>query len=154
MHFNPRELGTAADISEADRGHVLASDTPYSNLRAVTDLIRGSSRFIRWYEQHMGAKTLELLHGEVNGQSVSESHLLSGPANITEKTKGSPRKHTEGVMAISRTIRIPSFLGAVTLHHLPTAPVADAAVSRRAMTRIDRGPTGGRSPVPHRPMAG
>lgn len=87
--YNPNELTNPGDelARELRTGHVVAPDTPYSNLRAIQKMIRASNDYIRWYEPHFDRKVLEVLHDEVEGDLVARIYLLSGPANITDKLK-------------------------------------------------------------------
>jgi hypothetical protein len=87
--YNPDEIVPPEDDAERERGrgHVIAPDTGYGNLLAMRELIRSSRTFIRWYEQHMPRKVLEVLYREVDGEAVSEIRLLSGPANIDSDAK-------------------------------------------------------------------
>jgi hypothetical protein len=87
--YNPDELLPAED--EADRsgrqGHLVSRETPYGNLFALRKHIRAGRGTLRWYEQHMGAKVLEVLYPEVDGTLIDEIRLLSGPANVTEAAR-------------------------------------------------------------------
>jgi hypothetical protein len=87
--YNPSELVTPAEDAERERSksHVLSPDTPFGNLLALRELIRAARGSIRWYEQHMPPKVLEILHREVDGSNVSELRLLSGPDNVTADAK-------------------------------------------------------------------
>lgn len=87
--YNPDELVPPDEDAEREkgRGHVIAPDTTFGNLLALRELIRSARGFIRWYEQHMPPKVLEVLYREVDHDSVSEIRILSGPVNINGDTK-------------------------------------------------------------------
>lgn len=87
--YNPAELvGPAEDAARAPRkGHVISPDSPFGNLMALRDVLRNASGSIRWYEQHMGPKVLEVLYREVDGDAVKSIKLLSGPAHATADAK-------------------------------------------------------------------
>jgi hypothetical protein len=85
--YSPSELVTPAEDAERAKSHVLSPDTPFGNLLALRELIRAARGSIRWYEQHMPPKVLEILYREVDGSNVSELRLLSGPDNITADAK-------------------------------------------------------------------
>jgi hypothetical protein len=87
--FNPAELVPPEedDARERDRAHLLSRDTPYGNLMALRELLRAARRSIRWWEQHMPPKVLEVLYRELDGENVQTVRLLSGPANITQEAK-------------------------------------------------------------------
>ena len=85
--YNPNELAPQKDGAELERGrgHVIDPKTPYGNVLALKEMIGGARQSIRWYEQHMPAKVLEVLYREIDGQKVASIRLLSGPANIPSK---------------------------------------------------------------------
>jgi hypothetical protein len=87
--YNPEELVPPAEDAarERGRGHVISPDTGFGNLLALRELIRSARTFIRWYEQHLPAKVLEVLYREVEAGHVSEIRLLSGPANVDKTAK-------------------------------------------------------------------
>lgn len=87
--FNPSELVSAEETEERERerAHLLSRATPYGNLMALRGLLRASRRSIRWWEQHMPPKVLEVLYPELDGEKVQTVRLLSGPANITQQLK-------------------------------------------------------------------
>ena len=89
VRFNPDELASPDEDAarERDKGHVITPDSPYGNLLALRALLRASRGFLCWYEQHMGAKVLEVLYREIEKGTVSSIRLLSGPAAISEDTK-------------------------------------------------------------------
>jgi hypothetical protein len=87
--YNPNELVTPSESAERERtkSHVLSPDTPFGNLLALRELVRAARGSIRWWEQHLPPKVLEILYSEVDGSNVSELRLLSGPANVTADAK-------------------------------------------------------------------
>ncbi len=87
--YNPAELvpSEEGEERERERAHLLSRDTPYGNLMALRELLRAARRSIRWWEQHMPAKVLEVLYKELDGEKVQSVRLLSGPANITQDVK-------------------------------------------------------------------
>lgn len=87
--YNPSELVAPDEDAQRERAkaHVISPDTPYGNLLALRELIRAARGSIRWYEQHLPPKVLEVLYREVDGSKVSTIRLLSGPANITPNAK-------------------------------------------------------------------
>jgi hypothetical protein len=72
---------------ERKRGHLLSPQTQFGNLLALKELIRSARGSIRWYEQHMPPKVLEVLYRELKTSDVRHVYLLSGPANLTSDTK-------------------------------------------------------------------
>lgn len=84
--FNPAEIAATDQDNERerDRAHVISRDTPFGNLLALRDLLRAARGAIRWWEQHMPAKVLEVLYRELDGDKVDNVRLLSGPANVNE----------------------------------------------------------------------
>jgi hypothetical protein len=88
--FNPTELAPPEQDEELERqrAHVLSRDTPFGNLLSLRDLLRAARGSIRWWEQHMPDKVLEVLYRELDGDKVKTVRLLSGPANVTEDLKG------------------------------------------------------------------
>lgn len=105
--FNPSELVLADEESRRERtkGHVISPTTPYGNLVAVRDLVRSARGFIRWYEQHMPSKVMEVLYRQVEKGSVSLIRILSGPANVDQELKDDfQRFRTE--MARQRSIEV------------------------------------------------
>jgi hypothetical protein len=65
----------------------LRPDKPFSNDLAVRQLIRRLEGNVFWYEQHMDRKALEVLSEELSLEGVNEVRLLSGPANLSPKTR-------------------------------------------------------------------
>jgi hypothetical protein len=88
--FNPAELVPPEEEEgrERQRAHLLSRDTPFGNLMALRELLRAARGSIRWWEQHLPPKVLEVLYKELDGEKVTTVRLLSGPANITQDTKG------------------------------------------------------------------
>jgi hypothetical protein len=79
---------TGAPLHELDGGEVYLDPTrPFTNELALLGVIRGLHGTVFWYEQHMGRKVLEPLAEEIDRERVREIHLLSGPANVDERTK-------------------------------------------------------------------
>jgi hypothetical protein len=87
--FNPAELLPPEEEQERERerAHVISRDTPYGNLLALRELLRAARGAIRWWEQHMPVKVLEVLYRELDGETVKTVRLLSGPENITNEAK-------------------------------------------------------------------
>lgn len=87
--YNPQELVPPDEDAsrERGRGHVIAPNTGYGNLLALRELVRSARGYVRWYEQHLPAKVLEVLYKEVDGSHVSEIRLLSGPVNVDKTAK-------------------------------------------------------------------
>jgi hypothetical protein len=72
---------------ERERAHIISRETPYGNLLALRELIRGARGSVRWWDPHLPGKVLEVLYGELDGEKVQKVRLLSGPANISQSTK-------------------------------------------------------------------
>lgn len=87
--FNPAELVSLDEDEERERerAHILSRGTPYGNVLALRELLRAARGSIRWWEQHMPPKVLEVLYRELDGEKVKTVCLLSGPANVTEDLK-------------------------------------------------------------------
>lgn len=77
----------------------LQPDKPFSNDLAVRQLIRRLEGRVFWYEQHMDRKALEILSEELSLDSVTELRLLSGPANLSPKTKKAYQRFLEELEA-------------------------------------------------------
>jgi hypothetical protein len=77
----------AAADGDGQQDVYLHPERPFTNELAVRKVIRSLEGSVLWYEQHMGRKALELLSEDLDLDRVSELRLLSGPANVTEKTK-------------------------------------------------------------------
>jgi hypothetical protein len=84
--FNPSEIASPGEeaVREKSRGHIISPTTPYGNLAAIRELVRSARGSIRWYEQHMPAKVLEVLYRQVEKGNLTDIRILSGPANIDE----------------------------------------------------------------------
>jgi hypothetical protein len=87
--FNPAELVPPEEDQERERerAHLLSRDTPYGNLMALREVLRAARRSMRWWEQHMPSKVLEVLYKELDGEKVQTVRLLSGPASVTQDLK-------------------------------------------------------------------
>ena len=92
--FNPEELVPPDEATDREReaGHVISPETPYGNLLSLRDLLRASRGYIRWYEQHMEPKVLEVLYRELSKGNISEVRLLSGPAKIDDDAQAEFKK--------------------------------------------------------------
>ncbi len=87
--FNPAELLPPQEDEERERerAHVVSRDTPYGNLLALRELLRAARNMIRWWEQHMPPKVLEVLYRELDGEKVQSVRLLSGPEYLSDDLK-------------------------------------------------------------------
>jgi hypothetical protein len=65
----------------------LHPDRPFSSDLAIRRVIRQLQGNVLWYEQHMDRKALEILTDELPLDQVEELRLMSGPANLSSKTK-------------------------------------------------------------------
>ncbi len=65
----------------------LHPDRPFSNELAIRRVVRRLSGSVLWYEQHMDRKALELLLDDLPLGEIDEIRLLSGPTNVSAKTK-------------------------------------------------------------------
>lgn len=65
----------------------LHPDRPFSNDLAIRRIVRALRGSVLWYEQHMDRKALEILTDELHVDEIDVVRLLSGPANLTSKTK-------------------------------------------------------------------
>jgi hypothetical protein len=65
----------------------LHPDRPFSNDLAIRRVVRQLRGTVLWYEQHMDRKALEILTDELPVAQIDELRLLSGPANLSAKTK-------------------------------------------------------------------
>ena len=88
--LNPAELlpPDVDEEKERERAHLLQPDTPFGNLIALKEMLRAARDSIRWWEQHMPPKVLEVLYKELDGGKVKTVRLLSGPAQISQDVKG------------------------------------------------------------------
>jgi hypothetical protein len=79
---------TEAELdATAARDTYLHPSRPFSNDLAIRRIVRRLRGNVLWYEQHMDRKALEVLGEELAASDVDSVRLLSGPANITSKTK-------------------------------------------------------------------
>lgn len=92
--YNPLEILPPEEQRERERNsaHVISPETPFGNLLALRQMIRSSRSYIRWYEQHMPAKVLEVLYRELDGSAVSSVRILSGPATVDAGLKSDFRR--------------------------------------------------------------
>ncbi len=65
----------------------LHPDRPFSNDLAIRRVVRRLRGNVLWYEQHMDRKALEILTEELPIGEVDELRLMSGPANLSSRTK-------------------------------------------------------------------
>ena len=65
---NPADLVPPEEQEERERerAHIISRETPYGNVLALRELIRGARGSIRWFDQHMPRKVLEMLYRELN----------------------------------------------------------------------------------------
>jgi hypothetical protein len=87
--FNPAEIVSDADdiALEKTKGHVISPERPFGNVLALRSMLRAATGEIRWYEKHMGSKTLEVLYREIASEQVGVIRLLCGPPT-PEKLEG------------------------------------------------------------------
>lgn len=78
-----------AESREAAVATYLHPDRPFSNDLAIRRVLRQLKGSVLWYEQHMDRKALELLSDDLPLDQIDAIHLLSGPANVSAKTKKS-----------------------------------------------------------------
>lgn len=65
----------------------LRPDQPFSNELAIRRVLRRLRGDVFWYEQHMDRKALEMLAEELAVDHIDGVRLMSGPANLTSRTK-------------------------------------------------------------------
>jgi hypothetical protein len=67
----------------------LSPETPYSNLRNLWDVLRSCHGFIHWFDKHFGARGLEALHDEADGNKINEIRILAGVSSrgVNEKLR-------------------------------------------------------------------
>jgi hypothetical protein len=65
---------------------VIERDRPYSNVRHMRETLRECREHIWWADPHFSRKGLEPLVDEADATRVSEIRILSGPAQVGEKT--------------------------------------------------------------------
>lgn len=87
--------GTSPALIPAVADSYLHPDRPFSNELAIRRVIRQLRGTVFWYEQHMDRKALELLSDDLQMDHVDEVKLLSGPANLTSKTKKAFKRFCE-----------------------------------------------------------
>jgi hypothetical protein len=75
------------EVEERNRDIYLHPDRPFSNELAIRRLIRRLEGDILWYEAHMDRKALEILNDELPAEGITSVRLMSGPANLSSKTK-------------------------------------------------------------------
>jgi hypothetical protein len=88
------ELFSRADDA-SPKAEYLHPDRPYSNEAAVRRVIASLRGRVFWYEQHMDRKALDLLHDALELSEIDDVRLLSGPANISAKTKRAFERFSE-----------------------------------------------------------
>jgi hypothetical protein len=80
-------LDGPALVPEALADAYLHPDRPFSNDLAIRRIVRQLRGTVLWYEQHMDRKALEILADELPADQIDELRLMSGPANLSTKTK-------------------------------------------------------------------
>ena len=86
-------IGAPPTVAKPAEGPALMPDTylhpdrPFSNDLAIRRVVRQLRGNVLWYEQHMDRKALEILADELSVDQIDELRLLSGPANLSAKTK-------------------------------------------------------------------
>ena len=91
-------IGAAPTVEEESQGQpalvpagiedsYLHPDRPFSNELAIRRIVRRLQGNVFWYEQHMDRKALEILAEELAVNQVDQLRLMSGPANLSVKTK-------------------------------------------------------------------
>ena len=73
----------------------LHPDRPFANEAAIRQIVAGLSGHVFWYEQHMDRKVLDILHDALSVSNVDDIRLMSGPANISKKTKSAFARFAE-----------------------------------------------------------
>jgi hypothetical protein len=76
----------------------LDPDHPFTNDLAIRRLIRHLNGRVLWYEQHMDRKVLEMLTDELPMNQIVELRLMSGPANLSSRTKRAFKRFHDEVM--------------------------------------------------------
>jgi len=74
-------------VPHAFEDSYLHPDRPFSNDLAIRRVVRQLRGTVLWYEQHMDRKALEILTDELSMGQIDHVRLLSGPANLSSKTK-------------------------------------------------------------------
>jgi hypothetical protein len=86
-------IGAVPESEAEDPGLIPIGDTylhpdrPFTNDLAIRRIVRQLRGNVLWYEQHMDRKALEILADELEVERIDEVRLLSGPANLSSKTK-------------------------------------------------------------------
>ncbi len=83
----PASVGVPSLVPTGIADSYLHPDTPFSNDLAIRRIVRQLRGNVLWYEQHMDRKALEILTEELSVDQVDQVRLLSGPANLSSKTK-------------------------------------------------------------------
>ncbi len=86
-------LAQAGQEQQADS--YLHPDRPFSNELGIRRVLRRLHGNVLWYEQHMDRKALELLLDELSIREVNQLRLLSGPANVSARTKKAFKRFAE-----------------------------------------------------------
>lgn len=86
---------TGAPLQAAGNDIYLDPSRPFTNELALRGVIRGLHGRAFWYEARMGKKVLEPVAEEINRAQVHEIRLLSGPANVNDKTKRAFERFTQ-----------------------------------------------------------
>jgi len=82
-HFAMPYPSTSGEITDS----YLHPDRPFSNEAAIRRVVANLRGSVFWYEQHMDRKALEILHEALVLPEIDNVRLLSGPANVSSKTK-------------------------------------------------------------------
>jgi hypothetical protein len=66
----------------------LSPETPYSNIKALRECLRGCRKYIWWLDKHFSIKGLEPLSDEADGTKIKEIKILAAITNnINDKLK-------------------------------------------------------------------
>lgn len=79
--YNPKAY------SEKPTTLFLTPATPYSNIKALRETIRSCKEYIWWFDKHFGAKGLESLSDELNGNTINKLKILTGTANVNDNLR-------------------------------------------------------------------
>lgn len=84
VDWNPHALVSEKEDTERERqrGHVLSTSASYGNVLALREMLGAAESYLYWWEQHMGAKTLQVLYRNLAAEQIADLKLLSGPANV------------------------------------------------------------------------
>ena len=66
---------------------VVRPEEPYSNVLRLRQLLRDSEEYLWWVDLHFPARGLEELIYSVDPSLVKEVKILSGPANVDQRTR-------------------------------------------------------------------